>query len=127
MEEGVRPRGRQWNGKRQTLSGSLEERTYPVIRGRLGLGPRSNIASTSPSRGEYSYVGVGKSDVRLRVVPHFALGPIADVSDSTSSGGDPLVLRVDDMDRWFDVRGLEISDIGITSPSCRMGAVTGRV
>jgi len=66
---------------------------------------------------------VGEFDVRLRLIPHFALGPIADVSDPTPSGGDPLVLRVDDMDRWFDVRGAEFSDIGITSPSYRVGAV----
>jgi hypothetical protein len=62
--------------------------------------------------------------VRLRLVPHFALGPVADVSSPASPGGDPLVVRVGDVNGRLDVRGSDISDICVTPPSCR---VMGRV
>lgn len=60
---------------------------------------------------------VGMTKVRLGMVPHFALGPIADVSNPTSSGGDSLVLWMSNVNGWFEVRGLEISDVSVTSPS----------
>jgi hypothetical protein len=93
--------------------------------GGFGLGPGTDISRTSPSRGiEEFCLHVGMTNVRLGVVPHFALGSIADISNPASAGGDPLVLRVGDVNGWFDVRGVEISDVGITSPSSR---VIGRV
>ena len=58
--------------------------------------------------------------MRFGLVPHFALGPITDVSNPASSGGDPLVFRVNDVDGWFDIRGVEIRNVGETTPSCRM-------
>jgi hypothetical protein len=62
----------------------------------------------------------GGERVRLGLVPYFALGPITDVSSPASSGGDFLVFRMSDMDGWFDIRGSEIRDVGVTSPSCRV-------
>ena len=41
----------------------------------------------------------------FRLILHFVLGPIANVSDPTSSGRDSLVVGMNDVDRWFDVRG----------------------
>ena len=67
-----------------------------------------------------------KPDVRFGPVPHFALGPITDVSDPTSPSGDSLVFGMNDVDGWFDVRGLDIRDIGVASPSCRV-RVSGSV
>lgn len=64
------------------------------------------------------------TSVRLGLVPHFALGSIADISNPASAGGDPLVLRMGDVNGWFDVRGVDLRDVGITSPSSR---VIGRV
>lgn len=63
------------------------------------------------------------------MIPHFALGSRADVSDPASPGGDSLMVRVGNVDGWFDVRGLEIGDVGITSPPRRVmiGRVTGKV
>ena len=63
--------------------------------------------------------------MRLGLVPYFALGPIADVSDPTSSSGDSLVVGMSDVNGWFDVRGPEIRDVGEASPSRRVsGSVT---
>lgn len=53
----------------------------------------------------------------LGLIPHFALGSIPDVSSSASTGGDSLVLGVNDMDGRLDVRGSEIRDVGVTSSS----------
>lgn len=90
----------------------------------FGLGPGSDISHTSPSGGVKFFLCIGMMDVRLGLIPHFALGPVADVSDPASPGGDSLVLRMSNVNGWFNVRGPEIGDIGITSPSRR---VTGRV
>jgi len=86
----------------------------------FGLRPGSDIARTSPSRGEKFSLWVGTSEMRLGLVPHFAQGPIADVSNPTTSGGDSLIIRMNDMDGWFDIRGFEIRNVGVTAPSCRM-------
>jgi len=104
--------------------------------GGFGMGPGSDVSRTSPSRGEEKFsLLVGTADVRLGLVPHFALGPIADVSSPASSSGDSLVLGVNDVDRWFDVGGVEVRDVGVTSPSYRVsssvirytfGAVSGQ-
>lgn len=64
-------------------------------------------------------------DVRFGLIPYFALGPVANVSSPTSSGGDSLALGMDDVDRRFDVGGPDFSDVGITSPSSRVVVVTG--
>ena len=102
-----------------------EPKLYLFFLSGFGLGPGSNVSRTSPSRGEENFsLWLGNTDVRLRLIPHFALGPITDVSDPASSSGDPLVVGVDGVDGWFDIRGLEISDVGVTSPSRR---VTGGV
>ena len=69
-------------------------------------------------------LGVGTREVRFGLIPNFALGSIADVSSPASPGGDSLVFGVGTVNRRFDVRGVKIGDIGITSPSC---GVTGRV
>jgi hypothetical protein len=87
----------------------------------FGPGPRSDISRTSPSRGvKFRLLVVGKADVRFGLVPHFAMGPITDVSSPTSSSGDFLVLRVDDVNGWFYIRGTEVRDVGVTSPSSGM-------
>lgn len=66
--------------------------------------------------------------VRLGLVPHFALGSIADVSSPASPGGDSLVFGVGDVNGRFDVRGVEIIDVTQTSPSIRtIGRLTGGV
>jgi len=91
-----------------------------VLRG-FRLGPGSDVSRSSPSRGEKKFpLGLGTTDVRFGLVPHFALGPIADVSGPASPGGDPLVLWVGDVNGRLDVRGLDISDVGVTSPSGRV-------
>jgi hypothetical protein len=58
--------------------------------------------------------------VRLGLVPHFALGPIANVSSPASASGDSLVLGMNDVDGGFDVRRPETNDAGIASPSWRV-------
>lgn len=90
------------------------------VLGGFRLGPGSDVPRTPPSRGENLCLGVGASDVGLRLIPHFALGPIADVSSSASARRDSLVFRVDNVDGRLDVRGPDISDVGITSPSSRV-------
>jgi len=85
--------------------------------GGFGMGPGSDVPHASPSRGVKFSLRVGVTNVSLGLIPHFALGSIADVSSPTSPGGDSLILRVGDVNGWFDVRGVEISDIGVTSPS----------
>ena len=52
----------------------------------------------------------------LGLVPHFALGPIANVSSPTSASGDHLVLGMNDMDGGLDVGGPEIRDVGKACP-----------
>jgi len=96
--------------RRRKFSRELE--SYPVFLGGFGLGPIADVSRTSPSRGinEVSLL-VGESDVRLGPVPYFAPGPIADVSNPASSSGDSLVLGMNDVDGWFDVRGPEIRDV----------------
>jgi hypothetical protein len=88
--------------------------------GRFGLGPGSDIPRASPSRGEeeFSFLGT-KWDVGFGLVPHFALGPIANVPDPTSSGGDFLMLGMSDVDGWLDVRGSKLRNVGVSTPSCR--------
>jgi len=87
----------------------------------FGLGPGSDVSHTSSSRGvELRLKGLGKPDVRFGLVPHFALGPVADVSDPASSGRDLFMLRMSNVNGWLDVRGSEIRDVGITSSSNRM-------
>ena len=56
--------------------------------------------------------------MRLGLVPYFALGPVADVSNPTASGGNQLVIGMRGVNGWLDVRGPELSDIGET-PSNR--------
>jgi len=90
------------------------------VLGGFRLGPGAYISHTSPSRGVKFSLGVGMFDVRLRLIPHFALGPIANVSNPATPGGDPVVLGMNDMDGWFDVRGPDVSDVGVTSSSCRV-------
>jgi hypothetical protein len=97
---------------------------YRFVLGGFGLGPGTDISRTSPSGGLKFMLGVGMAEVRLGLIPNLAMGSIADVSGPASPGGDSLVLRVGNVNGWLDVRGVEISDVGITSPSCR---VTGRV
>jgi len=87
----------------------------------LRLGPGSDVSRSSPSRRELNFpIGLGKTDVRLGLVPHFAVGSIADVASPASPGGDPLMLWVGDVNGRLDVRGLDISDVGVTSPSSRV-------
>jgi len=97
------------------------------ILGGFGLGPGSDVSRTSPSRGEQFLLWVGNSDVSFRLVPHFALGPITDVSNPAPSGRDSLVVRMNDVNRRFDVRGRDVRDIGVTSPACRVVRVRLRV
>jgi len=87
---------------------------------RFGLGPGSDISRTSSSRGVKLSLWVGTRDVRFGLVPHFALGPGADVSNPAAPGGDSLIIRMSDVDGWFDVRGPDISDVGVTAPSSRV-------
>lgn len=87
------------------------------VLGGFGLGPGTDISRTSPSGGLKFMLGVGMAEVRLGLIPNFALGSIADVSGPTSPGGDSLVLRVGNVNGWFDVGRVEVSDIGITSLS----------
>jgi len=89
----------------------------------FGLGPGADVSRTTPSGREKFTLDVGMFEVRLGLIPHFTLGPITNVSSPASSGGDSLVLGVGDVNGWLDVRGLEISDVGITTPS---GRVAGR-
>jgi len=87
----------------------------------FGLGPIADVSRTSPSsRMNVPLLGGGKSDVRLGPIPYFALGPITNVSNSASSSGDSLVLGMNDVDGWLNVRGPEIRDVGEASPSCRV-------
>lgn len=84
----------------------------------LGAGGGSDVSRTSPSRGvKFSPWEGGTSDVRLGLVPHFALGPIANVSGPASASGDSLMLGMSDVDGGFDVGGSEIRDAGKASPS----------
>lgn len=93
------------------------------VLGGFRLGPGSDVSRTSPSRGVNLCLGVGASEVGFRLIPHFALGPIADVSSSASAGRDSLMLRVDNVDGWFNVRGPGLGDVGITSPPSRVMGV----
>lgn len=93
---------------------------YRFVLGRFGLGPGSDVSRTTPSRGVKFSLWAEMMNVRLGLIPHFALGSIADVSNPASAGGDSLVLRMGDVNGWFEVRGFEISDICVTSPSCGM-------
>jgi len=84
----------------------------PVFLGWFGLGPIADVPRASPSRGvNLSLLLGGKSDVRLGLVPYFALGPIADVSDPASSSGNFLMVGVNDVDGWLDVRRPEFRDV----------------
>jgi len=105
-------------GKKKKNSRVLEP--YLFFLADFGLGPGSDVSRTSPSRGEKVSLLMGLFVVRLGLVPYFALGPIADVSSSTSPSGDQLVLGMNDVDGWFDVRRPELHDVGVASPSCRM-------
>jgi len=58
----------------------------PFFFGGFGLGPGSHVSRTSPSRGENGWLLGGGSDVGFRLVLNFVLGPIANVSNPTSSG-----------------------------------------
>ena len=92
----------------------------------FGLGPVSDISHTSPSGGVKScFLLLGNTDMRFGLFPYFALGPITDVSSPASSGGDSFIIGMNDVDGWFNVRGPEISDVGVSTPSCRVpGSVT---
>jgi len=87
---------------------------------RFGLGPRSDISRTSPSRRIKLSIWVGTREVGFGLVPHFALGPLANVPGSASTSGDFLMVRMSDVKGWFDVRGPDISDVGVTAPSGRV-------
>ena len=93
---------------------------YLVFLGGFGLGPRPDVSHTSPSRGVNWWFLGGGSDVGLRLVPHFALGPIANIPNPASSGGDSFVVGMSVVDRRFKVRGPKVSDLGVASPSCRV-------
>jgi len=80
----------------------------PFFLGGFGLGPRPDVSRTSPSRGDNWWVLGGGSDVGLRLVPHFALGPIANIPNPTSSGGDSLVVGMSVVDRWLEIRGPKV-------------------
>ena len=103
---------------------STETKPYPFFFGGFGLGPGSDVSRTSPSRRENGWLLGGGSDVGFRLVPHFFLGPIANVSSPTSSGRDSLMLGMSDVDRWFDVRGPKVCNVGISSPSRRLSGST---
>ena len=62
---------------------------------------------------------MGALDVRFGLVPYFALGPITNVSSSTSSGRDPLVVGVNDVDGWLNIKGSELLNAVVTVPSNR--------
>ena len=115
-------RGTRWerNGKGCQQKENNNNKIHLLFRWGFGLGPGTDVPRTSPSRGEKLSLRVGAREVRLGLVPHFALGPITDVSNPASSGGDPLVFRVNDVNGWFDIRGVEIRNVGETTPSCRM-------
>lgn len=102
------------------MKGKKIKHPYLFVLGGFRLGPGSDISRTSPSRGENLCLGVGASEMGFRLIPHFALGPITDVTNSASAGRDSLMLRVDNVDGWFNVRGPGLSDISITSPSSRV-------
>jgi len=55
--------------------------------------------------------------VRFGLVPHFALGPIANVSSPASSGGDSLVVGMNNVDGWLDIRGCDLLNAGVSAPS----------
>jgi len=86
----------------------------------FGLGPGSDIPRASPSRGEELCLWLGTVNVRFGLIPHFAQGPVTNISNPASSGGDSLMLGMSDVDGWLDVRGSEIGDVGISTPSRRM-------
>lgn len=97
----------------------LNNKIHLFLLGRFGLGPGSDIPRASPSRGEeFSFLGA-KWEVGFGLVPHFALGPIANIPDPTSSGGDSLMLGMSDMDGWLDVRGSKVRNVGVSTPSRR--------
>jgi len=93
-----------------------------VFLGGFGLGPRPDVSRTSPSGGVNWWFLGGGSDVGLRLVPYFALGPIANVPHPASSGGDSFVVGMSVVDRRFEVRGPKVCDLGVASPSCRVFA-----
>ena len=105
---------------RREKKNSRKLEPYLFFLGSFGLGPGSDVSRTSPSGGEKKFSFLGLFAVRLGLVPYFTLGPIADVSSSASSSGDQLVLRMNDVDGWFDVRGPERHDIAVASLSCRV-------
>ena len=113
-------RGTRWerNGKGCQQKENNNNKIHLLFRWGFGLGPGTDVPRTSPSRGEKLSLRVGAREVRLGLVPHFALGPRSNVSNPTSSGGDPLVVGMNDMDGWLDIRGSELLDAWVT-PSNR--------
>lgn len=115
----MRKPGRVGSTRREKkISRKLEPYLF-FLRG-FGLGPGSDVSRTSPSRGEKKVSLLGLFAVGLGLVPYFALGPVADVSNPASSSGDQLVLGMNGVNGWFDVRGPELYDVGVASPSCRV-------
>ena len=92
---------------------------YLVFLWGFGLGPGSDVTRPSPSRGEKLSLKVGALDVGFGLVPHFALGPITNVSSTTSSGGDSLVVGVNDVDGWLDIGGSKFLNAGVSALSNR--------
>jgi len=107
------------NGKKVLAEEKNNKKFYLFLLWGFGLGPGSDVTRSSPSIGEKLSLRVGALDVRLGLVPHFALGPITNVSSPTSSGRDFLIVGVNDVDGWLEIRGSEFLNAGVTVPSNR--------